>query len=135
MHNKNTPEEESKLLPEEWEVNRYKFIKMKTIAYKQFAIGDVLIDQTHNWKYRITYIDPDRLIYGRRIMNTGGLSRNIMHLTGASTTFIHDPDQANAILLGEVYDPAAKQRQKAKEKRKASMERNKKIKVLEHEME
>lgn len=124
----NTPEEESKLLPlYDGAVVHYKYIHQKIAAYKGFRIDDILVEQGSNFKFKITYIDSFGLIYGRRIILTGALGKNILHITGHHNTFILDPDQANAILLGEAYDPVAKAKQESKDRRKASRERNKKI--------
>jgi hypothetical protein len=128
---RNTPEEEALLISESSETTHFKFINQKIQAYKQFIVGDVVIDTYTKKKYMITYIDPDfGLIYGRFICNSGRLGKNIHHITAMYTTFEHDKEQVDAMLLGDTYDPTAKSRALAKQKREIYAKRVKQRKKV-----
>ena len=102
----NSPEEEAKLLPISNDIDSYRFIRQKVLAYSQYRVGDVLVDTDTKYKYMVTYIDPEfNLIYGRRILRRGGLSQRRHHITGMFATFELDKDQVNAMLLGTEYKP------------------------------
>lgn len=120
----NTPEEEKLCIGKSSEVAHFEFLSQKIAAYKHYNLNDVVVDESTGIKYKITYVDPTyRLLYGRRICNSGALSKNIFHITGLYTTFIADVDQVNAVLLGEDYDPAAKSREASARKREAYKQR------------
>lgn len=121
-----TPETEAEHVSEDTETYYFKFIHRKVTAYSKFGIDDVLIDESSKIKYRITYIEPRfKLIYGRRVCISGALSKNLHHITGMHSTFIQDPDQINALLLGEEYNPSAKLKMESQQKKDAFKQRKK----------
>lgn len=126
-----TPDEERERVSESSETTHFKFISQKVKAYKHFKTNDVIVDECSKVKYKITYIDDEfGLVYGRRICLSGALSKNLHHITGVYSTFIHDVDQINAILLNEDYDPVAREKIFAKRNREAYAQRIKQRKKI-----
>lgn len=120
----NTPEEEKLLINESAETGYYRFIYQKIQAYKRYSINDVIVDESSKRKYKITYIDADYgFVYGRRICNSGALSKNMHHITGMHTTFVQDINQIDAMLLDSDYDPAAQAKVESRHKKEAYKQR------------
>ncbi len=92
-----------------------------------FEVGDVLVKYKTDWqgsssveqvsttcpvprKFKIIYIDKERIPWVKQVSVRGGLSNKLICLINhnqPNTTWEVDPEQAEALLLGYPYDPRA----------------------------
>ena len=73
-----------------------------------WQLGDCVIRSSGSMikKWQITYIEPQYgLVYGRALLRSNTLGKDIINLTDGWQHYVIDPDQVEAMLLGQEYDP------------------------------